>query len=133
MGLLLELIDEVLPIRPKGKSTLTNIDIENGLRTEVWTMRHALPNAIFQFIDCIIIPFYTIQWTIGLLNHFTFGNFLLALLGAFSSVFSIFQFLNYLLKPVETYLSVRDKLIGETAIGSLLSALLNIQFKTKYP
>lgn len=129
MGLILELVDEIIPVRPNGNSTITDINFEQGIRTEIWTLRHALPNAIFQFLDCIIIPLFTLMLITDVLHHFSIGMAFVTVLAVFSSLFSIFQFLYFFIKPVDTYLSFRDRILGETAIGSLASAIFKKSFK----
>lgn len=129
MGLILELVDEIIPVRPNGNSKITDINLEQGIRTEIWTLRHALPNVIFQFLDCIIIPLFTLMLTTDVLHHFSIGMAFVAVLAVFSSLFSIFQFLYFFIKPVDTYLSFRDRILGETAIGSLASAIFKKSFK----
>ena len=133
MGLILELVDEVLPIRPKSYSRITDIDIEKKIRTERFTLRHAIPNAFFQIIDCIIMP--VIAWVLVkiVLKDFSILYALLAVFAVFSSVFSIWQFLYYFIKPVDTYLSFWYRFLGETALGCLLSALFRLHFKIKLP
>ena len=108
--------------------TFENIFLKKP-RTEIWTLRHALPNAIFQFLDCITIPLFTLMLITDVLHHFSIGMSLIALLGVFSSLFSIFQLLYFFIKPVDTYLSFRDRILGETAIGSLASAIFKKSFK----
>ena len=129
MGLILELVDEIIPLRPKGNSKITDVNFEQGIMTETWTLRHALPNAIFQFVDCIIMPLLAFKLIMGLLHHFSILALIIAALAVFSSLFSIFQFLYFFIKPVDTYLSFRDRILGETAIGSLASALFKKNFK----
>ncbi len=129
MGLVLELVDEIIPVRPKGNSKITDISFEQGIKTELWTLRHALPNAIFQFLDCVIIPVLAVNLTTGIVHHFSIWALSIAIVAVFSSVFSILQFLYFFIKPTDTYLSFTDRLLGETAIGCLASAIFKISFK----
>jgi hypothetical protein len=81
----------------------------------------------FQFIDCLVIPYFTLNLLAGLYN-FGLLKWVLILSGVFSSVFSIIQSIYYFLIPTENYKNpFLGRILGETAIGILLSALFKIK------
>lgn len=131
MGLVLELVDEILPVRPKGNSIISKFDVEKGIRTDRWTLRFSIPNAVFQFIDCIVVPMLALYLIKEVMDDFSLIQGILALLAVASSLFSISQFLYFFIKPVDTYLTFTDRLLGETAVGCLLSALFDLSFKVR--
>jgi hypothetical protein len=85
---------------------------------------------VFQIIDCIIIPYFT--WIILLKLKLNFNLLLALLLGVLflSSLFSLLQVLYYFIKPFDKYINFSDRLIGETSIGALLSAIFKIPINT---
>ncbi len=125
MGLTRELIDEAIPLPNAMRTTL------NGDRQmcSIYNFSYAFLNAIFQVIDCIIIPYYTWQLYNSGLN-FLKGS--LCIVGLLASIFSVSQVIFYFLKPADNYVSFLDRIIGETAVGVLLSAIFKIEIKTQH-
>ncbi len=126
MGLVRELFDEVIPLPNAMQSKI----IGNNEMISVYNIGYAFLNAVFQIIDCIIIPYYT--WVILLKLKLNF-NLLLALLfgvSFLSSLFSLIQVIYYFIKPADKYINFSDRIIGETSIGALLSAIFKIPINT---
>lgn len=126
MGLVRELFDEVIPLPNAMQSKI----IGNNEMIYVYNIGYAFLNAVFQIIDCIIIPYFT--WVILLELKLNF-NLLLALLfgvSFLSSLFSLIQVIYYFIKPADKYINFSDRIIGETSIGALLSALFKIPINT---
>jgi hypothetical protein len=135
MGFVLEIIESFVEIRPSahGKSTKSELDYSNGIRSEYFTLRYAIPVAFFQFIDNVIIPYFTYFLVIDLMQDFSIISLLIAIIPIFSSLFSLYQTFYYFLFPTETYLNFWSRFLGETALGCFLSALFRLRFKTKLP
>ena len=126
MGLVRELFDEVIPLPNAMQSKI----IGNNEMIYVYNIGYAFLNAVFQIIDWIIIPYFT--WVILLELKLNF-NLLLALLfgvSFLSSLFSLIQVIYYFIKPADKYINFSDRIIGETSIGALLSALFKIPINT---
>lgn len=131
MGLVLELVDEIIEVRGTRSYTTSDLDLKKGIRSEYFTLRFAIPVALFQFIDNVVIPYFTYFLVIDLMQGFSITGLLIAILPVFSSLFSFYQTIIYFLFPTETYLSFFSRFLGETAIGCILSALFKLRFKTK--
>ncbi len=126
MGLIQALFDELIPL-PKQSDL---ISIENKQMVSVNRLSFSFLNLIFQFIDCILIPFLTWSCIQGKLN-FGWITWILILVGGLASIFSIFQFLYYFLLPAEKYTyPLHGRIFGETAIGGFIAALFKIKIKT---
>lgn len=118
MGLLQTLIDEIIPFpSPIGK---LNVLPNNTMQYTV-PVGYALLNLLFQAIDCILVPL--------LFFHFLKANdsglIRFALLGllSFSWAFSWLQVLRFFIAPHDKYCSVKDRLLGETAVGYFMAAI----------
>jgi hypothetical protein len=133
MGLILELVDEIIEVRGSRLYTKSDLDLKKGIRAEYFTLRYAIPVVFFQFIDNVVIPYFTFFLVINLMQEFSITGLLIAIVPVFSSLFSLYQTVYYFLFPTETYLSFFSRFLGETAIGCILSALFRIRFKTKLP
>jgi hypothetical protein len=126
MGLVRELFDEVIPLPNAMQSKI----IGKNEMISVYNIGYAFLNAVFQIIDCIIIPYFT--WVILLELKLNFNLLLALLFGVtfLSSLFSLLQVIYYFLKPADKYIHFSDRIIGETSIGALLSALFKIPINT---
>lgn len=132
MGLVKEIFDEFIPIKPSmGLYTVADFDQKNNIRTEYFKLRYALPNAIFEFLDAIVIPYFTFFLFIDLLQNFSIKSLLIAILPVFSSLFSISQVVYFFIFPYNKYVDFKSRLIGETAIGCLISSIFKVNFKTR--
>lgn len=124
MGLIREIIDEILPL-PTDK--VHHIVSEDNVNSFHFKFIYATLNIILQTIDCILIPFYAIVLFTSLkygLGFFKIGLFLVM---AFASIFSIYQFVYWFFKSPEDYVSLNDRILGETALGALLSSIFKIK------
>ena len=124
MGLIRELYDELIPL-PKDK--VHEFNIGTKINTFYFKFPYAFLNVIFQIIDCLIIPFYALMFMTNLKNHFSIIPLIITLILCFSIVFSIYQVLYWFIKPIENYVSLKDRILGETAIGAFLSSILKIK------
>ena len=124
MGLIRELYDELIPL-PKDK--VHEFNIGTKINTFYFKFPYAFLNAIFQIIDCIIIPFYALMFITNLKHQFSIIPLIITIILCFSSVFSIFQVLYWFIKPSDNYVSLKDRILGETAIGAFLSSILKIK------
>jgi hypothetical protein len=124
MGLIRELYDELIPL-PKDK--VHEFNMETKINTFYFRFPYAFLNAIFQIIDCIIIPFYAWVFLANFKHHFSIITLIIVVLLCFSSVFSIYQVLYWFLKPTDDYVSLKDRILGETAIGAFLSSILKLK------
>ena len=122
MGLILELVDEIIEVRGSRLYTKSDLDLKKGIRAEYFTLRYAIPVVFFQFIDNAVIPYFTFFLVINLMQEFSITGLLIAIVPVFSSLFSLYQTVYYFLFPTETYLSFFSRFLGETAIGCILSA-----------
>jgi hypothetical protein len=122
MGFIQSLIDEIAPFPKHAKEieVLSN----HVIRYKV-SFAYALLNCCFQCIDCIVVPLVLL--IIFKMHLFIVLKYLLIAVFSFSSIFSIYQFLRYLIVPVDNYLSLKDRLLGETAIGHLFAAILGVR------
>lgn len=124
MGLVRELFDEIIPL-PHAR--VNQINAAGKIHSYYYRFTYAFLNLIFQVIDCAIIPFYTLM-LFKSLNHG--GGFmkigLLIILG-FSTLFSFYQVVYWFIKSPDDYVSFKDRLMGETAIGAFLSSLFRIK------
>lgn len=133
MGLVLEIVDSILEVRGTRSSTESDLDYKKGFCSEYFTLRYAIPVVFFQFIDNVVIPYFTYFLVIDLMQEFSITGLFIAIVPVLSSLFSLFQTVYYFLFPTEKYLSFFSRFLGETAIGCILSALFRIRFKTKLP
>lgn len=124
MGLIRELYDELIPL-PKDK--VHEFNMETKINTFYFKFPYAFLNAVFQIIDCIIIPYYAWVFLANFKHHFSIIALIIVVLLCFSSVFSIYQVLYWFLKPTDDYVSLKDRILGETAIGAFLSSVLKIK------
>jgi hypothetical protein len=126
MGLVRELFDEVIPLPNAMQSKI----IGKNEISAVYNISYASLNALFQIIDCIIIPYFT--WVILLKIKSNFDLLLALLFGVsfLSSLFSLIQVIYYFIKPADKYINFSDRIIGETSIGALFSALFKIPINT---
>jgi|688.fasta_scaffold863740_3 hypothetical protein len=126
MGLVRELFDEVIPLPNAMQSKI----IGKNEMSAVYNISYASLNALFQIIDCIIIPYFT--WVILLKIKSNFDLLLALLFGVsfLSSLFSLIQVIYYFIKPADKYINFSDRIIGETSIGALFSALFKIPINT---
>lgn len=126
MGLVRELFDEVIPLPNAMQSKI----IGKNEMIAVYNLSYAFLNAVFQVIDCIIIPYFT--WVILLKIKSNFDLLLALLFGVsfLSSLFSLIQVIYYFIKPADKYINFSDRIIGETSIGALFSALFKIPINT---
>ena len=123
MGLIRELVDEIIPL-PKQKD---HDFISKNEMACIYRISYAFINLFFQFIDCLAIPYFTLSLFAGLYN-FGWIKWVLILLGVFSSDFNIIQSIYYSLVPTENYKNpFLGRILGETAIAILLSALFKIK------
>jgi len=126
MGLIKELVDEIIPLPKQATYNITEDNVMEG----VWSLSYTFLNLIFQVIDCLGIPYYSMMAYAGNIDNLIV-RWLLLLIGVPASIFSIFQFLYYFFKPVEKYVSpIYGRLFGETAIGALVASLLKLKIKT---
>jgi hypothetical protein len=97
----------------------------------VFKLPYAFINAVFQFIDCIAIPQLT--WMV-LSGNIQLGIFhwVVVIVGFLATLFSWFQVIKFFLSPTNKYTNpVIGRLLGETAIGALLSALFRIPIQSQ--
>jgi hypothetical protein len=122
MGLLRELVDEVIPLPDQANYDFPTPEI----MVTVYKLPYALINAVFQFIDCIAIPQLTLMVLSGNIQLGIF-HWIAVIIGILATTFSWFQVVKFFLSPTNNYTNpVSGRLIGETAIGALLSALFRI-------
>lgn len=126
MGLVRELFDEVISLPNAMQSKI----IGNNEMISVYNIGYAILNAVFQIIDCIIIPYFTWVVLLKLNSNFNFLSALLFGVAFLSSLFSLIQVLYYFIKPADKYINISDRIIGETSIGALLSAIFKIPINT---
>lgn len=125
MGALRELISEVISL----PEPFTVSEGEANSKTLYITYRlpYALVNFIFQFVDCVMIPI----WTIKFINSDQLGHRFFPLQGTMllllASVFSLSQFIYYFIKPTIRYVNFKSRFLGETALGVILSAVFKIK------
>ena len=87
MGLVLEIVDSILEVRGTRSSTESDLDYKKGIRSEYFTLRYAIPVALFQFIDNVVIPYFTYFLVIDLMQEFSIMGLLIAIVPVFSSLF----------------------------------------------
>jgi hypothetical protein len=124
MGLIRELFDELIPL---PNSCDYFFQLKSNVDGCQYKPAYAILNSLFQIIDCIVIPYFAIIYFRELRHHAGIIHWGIFLLLGFSSVFSIYQVLYWFIKPVEKYVSFKDRILGETTIGALLSALFKIR------
>lgn len=124
MGLIRELSSEIIELPEQFKTTFDNNDANKVIL--FFTKKYAIVNLFFQFIDCIIIPLITLTLIYGNKN---IATLILIIALALSSIFSIVQFIYYLINPKQKYANIFHQIIGETALGILLASLFNIPIK----
>lgn len=125
MGALRELISEVISL--PEPFTVSEGEANSKTLYITYQLPYALINLIFQFIDCVVLPI----WTIKIINSDQSGYHFLALLGTIiillASVFSLSQFIYYFIKPTNRYVNFKSRFLGETALGVILSAVFKIK------
>lgn len=128
MGFIQSLIDEIAPFPKQAKEMEV---LPNHIIRYKVSFAYAFLNACFQSIDCIVVPIVLIM--LFKIHLLIILKYLLIAALSFSSIFSIYQFLRYLIVPVDNYVSLKDRLLGETAIGHLFAAILGlrISYSTK--
>jgi hypothetical protein len=123
MGLIREFYSEIFEL---PKAAEIKFDSEKDITILHYKIKYSCVNLFFQIIDCIIIPLFTLILVNGNKNFVT--SILIIVLGL-SSIFSIIQFIYYLINPTQKYINVFHQIIGETAIGIFFASLLNIPIK----
>ena len=127
MGLLRELVDEVISLPDSASYTFPAKDRIAATSK----LGYAIINAFFQFLDCMIIPWFTLlavsgKWNIG------FFNWIVVLVGTLGTLFSWGQVLYYFAVPTDKYVHpLRGRILGETAIGVLVCAIFKIPIHSK--
>jgi hypothetical protein len=126
MGLVRELVDEIIPLPKQMDSTFEN---KNEV-VSVYRLSYVFVNLIFQLIDCVVIPIITISSFNGV---FDIGwlNWVVIIIGGAASVFSILQSVYYFISPPEKYLNTfKGRIFGETAIGAFIASVFKIKLIT---
>ena len=100
MGLVRELVDEIIPLPKQMDSTFEN----NNEVVSVYRLSYAFINLLFQCIDCVVIPAITLFCFTGALS-LGWVNWVIIILGGIASIFSLFQSLYYFILPTEKYLN----------------------------
>lgn len=124
MGLVRELFDEIIPL-PDAK--VFQMDGMGKINSYHYRFIYAFLNLIFQIIDCVIIPMYTLAVFVSLRTSGGYLKMGLFILLAFSTLFSIYQVIYWFFKSPDDFVSFKDRLLGETAIGALISSLFRIK------
>jgi len=124
MGLVREIFDEIIPL-PDAK--VNQINAAGKVNSYHFKFAYAFLNLVFQVIDCIIIPFYTLVFFMSLKHGGGFLKIGLFLVLAFSTLFSISQVIYWFIKSPDDYVSFKDRLMGETAIGAMISGLFRVK------
>ena len=124
MGLVREIFDEIIPL-PDAK--VNQINAAGKVNSYHFKFAYAFLNMVFQVIDCIIIPFYTLVFFMSLKHGGSFLKIGLFLVLAFSTLFSISQVIYWFIKSPDNYVSFKDRLMGETAIGAMISGLFKVK------
>ena len=124
MGLVREIFDEIIPL-PDAK--VNQINAAGKVNSYHFKFAYAFLNVVFQVIDCIIIPFYTLVFFMSLKHGGGFLKIGLFLVLAFSTLFSISQVIYWFIKSPDNYVSFKDRLMGETAIGAMISGLFRVK------
>lgn len=126
MGLVRELVDEIIPLPKQMDSTFED---KNEV-VSVYRMSYVFVNLIFQLIDCVVIPIITIASFKGVFD-LSWLNWVVVFIGGAASVFSLSQSLYYFISPPEKYLDpIKGRIFGETAIGAFIAALFKIKIIT---
>ena len=126
MGLIRELVDEVIPLPNQANYDFPTPEI----MVTVFKLPYAVINAVFQLIDCIVIPQVTLLVLSGNLQ-LGFFHWVVVIFGFLATLFSWFQVIKFFLSPTNKYTNpVIGRFIGETAIGALLSALFRIPIQS---
>jgi hypothetical protein len=126
MGLVRELVDEIIPLPRQMDST---IEKKNEV-ISVYRINYAFINMIFQLIDCVVIPIITIGSFKGVFD-LGWMNWIVIIVGGTASFFSILQSVYYFVSPPEKYLDpIKGRIFGETAIGAFIASLFKIKLIT---
>lgn len=126
MGLIRELVNEIIPLPKQMDSTFEN----NNEVVSIYRLSYTFVNLIFQSIDCVVIPAITLFCYTDALN-LGWVNWIIIILGGLASLFSIFQSIYYFLLPLEKYLNlVLGRIFGKTTIGAFIAALFKIKIIT---
>ena len=126
MGLVRELVDEMLPLPKQMDSTFER---ENEV-ISIYRFSYAFINLVFQSIDCLLIPMLTVYCFIGVIN-FGWLNWVVIILGGIASIFSLGQSLYYFISPPEKYLNpILGRFLGETAVGAFIASIFKIRIIT---
>jgi hypothetical protein len=126
MGLVRELFDELISLPKQADHEILG---ENIIATK-WRIPYAILNLLFQIIDCVIIPYFTM---LAFTGHIQNGilSWGILIFGFPASVFSLLQALYYFLIPTEKYVNpLAGRLLGETALGAFLASVLRIRIKS---
>ena len=124
MGLVRELFDEIIPL-PDAR--VNQINAAGKIHSYYFRFTYAFLNLIFQVIDCVIIPFYTLMLFMSLKHGGGFMKTGLLLVLVFSSLFSFYQVVYWFIKSPDDYVSFKDRIMGETAIGAILSSVFRLK------
>lgn len=122
MGLIRELVDEVFPLPIQATHQFPS----PKMVASTSCVAYALVNLFFQMIDCVLIPFIAYLSLIGTFQYGWFFWIVLFISGV-ASIFSWSQVIYYFLFPVDNYVHpFVGRLMGETAIGTCISAFFKI-------
>lgn len=124
MGLLQALFDEVISLPGGIRDTDFEPDRVTSYRVP---LGYALVNAFFQALDCLLMPLVVLHlWNTSLS---ALVRWPLLILAAFSAGFSLLQALYFFIRPTHTYVVFQDRMLGETAIGQLVAAMLGLRIR----
>ncbi|MFA9211880.1 MAG: hypothetical protein ACEQR5_08625 [Moraxellaceae bacterium] len=90
MGLLRELVDEVIPLPDQANYDFPTPEI----MVTVFKLPYAVINAVFQFIDCIAIPQLTLMVLSGNIQLGIF-HWIAVIIGILATTFSWFQVIKF--------------------------------------
>ena len=124
MGLVKEIFDEIIPL-PDAK--VNQINAEGKINSYHFKFAYAFLNMVFQVIDCLIIPFYTLVLFMSLKHGGGYMKLGLLLILGFSTLFSFYQVIYWFIKSPDNYVSFKDRLMGETTIGAMISGLFRVK------
>jgi hypothetical protein len=126
MGLVREIFDEVISLPKQADHNV----IGENIMEATWRFPYTFLNAVFQIIDCVVIPYYTI---LAYFDGFESAilKWLILVPGLLASIFSIAQFLFYFISPTEKYINpIQGRILGETAVGALIASIFKIRIIT---
>jgi len=125
MGFIRKITDGIIPL-PEARYYF---DSDNSRIVFCFRVPFAVLNLFFQTLYCVIIPFFSIVVFTEVVKCFSTLLLLIAITTLVSSVIVLYQTMYCFFNPKKNYITIMDRMLGETAVGAFISAVFKIRIE----